>query len=125
MVIFNLLSYSRRVYPSSRDTKEYASAFRGYRYRDYDCYRSQGEHASKIIRYYNFIWNVFLKLFTLVLIRIFFYNLVNMLAIVEDVIEVILNILVEAHTEIPLKVMVRVLFYLINNCYLIEFYREM
>lgn len=112
MVIFNLLSYSRRVYPSSRNTKEYASTSRGYRYRDYDCYSSQDEHASKVFRYYNFIWNMFLKSFILALIKILFYNLVNMLDIVEDGIEIILSILVETHTEIPMKVMVRVLFLL-------------
>lgn len=111
MVIFNL-SYSRRVYPSSRDIKEYASTSRGYRYRDYDFYSSRDEHASKVFRYYNFLWNMFLKLFIHALIKMFFYNLVNMLAIVEDRIEIILNILVEAHTEIPMKVMVRVLFLL-------------
>lgn len=105
MVIFNL-SYSRRVYPSSRDIKEYASTSRGYRY------SSRDEHASQVFRYYNFLWNMFLKLFIRALIKMFFYNLVNMLAIVEDRIEIILNILVEAHTEIPMKLMVRVLFLL-------------
>ena len=49
-----------------------------------------------------FLWNMFLKLFIHALIKMFFYNLVNMLAIVEDRIEIILNILVEAHTEIPM-----------------------
>lgn len=55
---------------------------------------------------------MFLKLFIHALIKMFFYNLVNMLAIVEHRIEIILNILVEAHTEIPMKLMVRVLFLL-------------
>ena len=38
----------------------------------------------KVFRYYSFLWNMFLKLFIHALITMFFYNLVNMLAIVED-----------------------------------------
>lgn len=55
---------------------------------------------------------MFLKLLIHALTKMSFYNVVNMLAIVEDRIEIILNILVEAHTEIPMKLMVRVLFLL-------------
>ncbi|OBS77777.1 hypothetical protein A6R68_19835 [Neotoma lepida] len=41
-------SKDRRVYPSSQDTKEYASTSRGYGFRDYDRYSSRDERASNV-----------------------------------------------------------------------------
>ncbi|XP_071463037.1 RNA-binding motif protein, X chromosome-like [Marmota flaviventris] len=40
-------SYSSRVYPSSRDTKDYVQPHKEYAYRDYGHYSSQDDHSSK------------------------------------------------------------------------------
>ncbi|KAM5127254.1 RNA-binding motif protein, X chromosome-like [Callospermophilus lateralis] len=40
-------SYSSRVYPSSRDTKDYVQPHREYAYRDYGHYSSRDDHSSK------------------------------------------------------------------------------
>uniref|UniRef100_A0A8C5Z248 RBM1CTR domain-containing protein n=1 Tax=Marmota marmota marmota TaxID=9994 RepID=A0A8C5Z248_MARMA len=40
-------SYSIRVYPSSRDTKDYVQPHKEYAYRDYGHYSSRDDHSSK------------------------------------------------------------------------------